>query len=218
MIVNHPKSAASMKAVKISELGAVLALATAVCSNAQPATMNKEPVTPILSAGVKYKNGDAIVKVTVEADPAVTDFEIERGELVTTSAPGSGIPAVPAFKKLEDPRVLVTKLDLPTTEEKNRRVAVFSARLSGLPDGSRTYWRVVPRVDGVAKPPTPVILVDALTPKAKASQDKVMHLKAGIMELEAIAASLQKQTAGLIEHISKLKREASSAGDASGKE
>lgn len=218
MIVTHPKFALSMKAVKLPGLGAVLAFATALCSHAQPAAINKEPVTPILSAGVKYENGDAIVKVTIEADPAVTDFEIERGELVITSAPGSGIPTVPAFKKLEDPGVLITKLDLPTGKEKNQRVAVFSARLSGLPDGSRTYWRVVPRVDGVAKPPTPLILVDALTPGAKASREAVMHLKAGIKELETIAASLQKQTAALIEQISKLKREASSVGDAYGKD
>jgi len=218
MIVIHPKSARSMKAVKISGLGAVLGLATLLCSRAQPAATDKEPVTPIWSAGVKYEDGDAIVKVAIEADPAVTDFEIERGELVITVAPGSGIPTAPAFKKLEDPGVLVTKLDLRATEEKNQRVAVFSARLSGLPDGSRTYWRVVPRVDGIAKPPTPVILVDAFTPEAKASQETVMHLKTGIMELEATAASLQKQTAGLIEQIAKLKREASSVGDASGKE
>jgi hypothetical protein len=221
-----------MKAVQISGLGAAVVLATLLCSHAQPATINKEPVTPVVSAGVKYENGDAIVKVAIEADPAITDFEIERGELVATFAPGSGAPSVPAFKKLEEPGVLITKLDLPTAEEKNQRVAVFSARLSGLPDGSRTYWRVVPRVDGVAKAPTPVILVDAkisefearlaeleqaLTPEAEASQETVMRLKARIAELEAVAAALQEQNAGLSKQISKLKREASSVGAGAGR-
>jgi hypothetical protein len=120
------------------------------------------PVTEMASAGIRSERDSALVQVAFAKDLGVRRFRLERGAMVAPIDPKTQIPQAPEFEKMDPPEAEVELLGVAEGEAEGQKFTVCAARISGLEQGSRTYWRIIPEAKKGDLPPTSVILVDTL--------------------------------------------------------
>jgi hypothetical protein len=118
------------------------------------------PETKMASAGIKADRSSALLQVAFPAELGILNFRLEQGSMVAEIDPKTGIPGAPRFEVVRSPEVSVELLGLGESETAGEKFTICVARVSGLPAGTRTYWRVVPSGPEGELPPTTVILVD----------------------------------------------------------
>ena len=116
------------------------------------------------SAGSKPERTGAFLQIAFARELDVRGFRLERGAMVASLDPKTGIPGAPKFEILNPPEATVEILGLGETESEGRKLTVCAARIKGLPAGTRTYWRAVPTGPSGDLPPTTVLLVDTIMP------------------------------------------------------
>ena len=118
--------------------------------------------TAMASAGIKPERFGALLQIAFAGDLDIRGFRLERGAMVAPLDPKTGIPGAPRFEILDPPEATVAILGLGEAESGGRKLTVCTARIEGLPAGTRTYWRVVPAGPSGDLPPTSVLLVDTI--------------------------------------------------------
>ena len=120
--------------------------------------------TAMVSAGSKAERTGAFLQIIFARELDIRGFRLERGAMVASLDPKTGIPGAPKFEILNPPEATVEILGLGETESEGRKLTVCAARIEGLPAGTRTYWRAVPTGPSGDLPPTTVLLVDTIMP------------------------------------------------------
>ena len=120
------------------------------------------PVTPIASAGIKAERHGALLQIAIPHDPSLRGFRLERGAMVSPLDPKTGIPSAPEFEPLAAPEAGVETIFFGEGEAGGRKLTLCTARIDGLPAGTRTYWRLIPAGPDRDLPPTTVLLVETL--------------------------------------------------------
>lgn len=127
-------------------------------THGQPASMRK-----IEKVEVNVRGTQADVNVTIEADPEISNFRIERGVIEaekdarTGKIKGAGFVAVDHAGKA---RIA----DSSTTTRDGRKLTTVTASVDGLPKGAATLWRLVPLAGQRPLTPTKEFLIATAPP------------------------------------------------------
>ena len=120
------------------------------------------PVTKIEGGGSRPERDSALVQVAFAQGLGVRGFRLERGAMVATIDPETHIPQAQEFKRMEPPGAEVELLGVAEDEAEGKKVTVCTARISGLPEGLATFWRIIPLGEEKELPATDIIVVKTL--------------------------------------------------------
>ena len=120
------------------------------------------PVTEMASAGTRPERDSALVQVAFAQDLGVRGFRLERVNRIAPIDSKTKIPQAPEFKRMEPPGAEVELLGVAEGEAEGKKFTVCTARISGLPEGSATFWRIIPFGEEKELPATDIIVVKTL--------------------------------------------------------
>jgi len=120
------------------------------------------PVTEMVGVGTLRGRDSSLVQVTFAQELGVRGFRFESGSMVWPIDPKTQIPQAPEFVKKDPPDAQVELLGMAETEAKGKKLTVCAARISGLPEGLGTWWRIVPLGQVKELPPTDPFVVETL--------------------------------------------------------
>ncbi len=108
------------------------------------------PVTEMVGGGTRSERDSALVQVAFAQELRVRGFRLERLRSIAPIDPKTQIPQASEFEKMDPPGAEVELLGLA----EGKKFTVCTARISGLPEGSATWWRIVPLARFEELPPT----------------------------------------------------------------
>lgn len=118
------------------------------------------PQTPIAASGIKSDQAGVLLQVAFARNLGVRGFRLECGAMVPGFDAKTGRALAPVFEKIDPPGVQVEKLAPSEAAGGGQQMTVCAARITGLPPGTRSFWRIVPEGSRGDLAPTTALVVD----------------------------------------------------------